>query len=89
MKIYEQAGYTKEEFERLKAKFRKPALLIPDEGVKITPQLYKELKDTISALERRNFTLEQDIRILEIKIALLESQLSKANTIYTYYYDNT
>lgn len=81
MKVYEQAGFTKEEFERIKAELRKPGLIMPNEGVPISPQLYKQLKDKISALERQNFTLVQDNRVLETKVALLESQLSRANAI--------
>ena len=70
MKLYEQMGYTKEEFERMKA-----GLIYSKETAPISPQLYKELKDKISALERQNFTLAQDNRVLETKIALLESLL--------------
>ena len=51
------------------------------EGVPISPHLYKQLKDRISELERQNFTLAQDNRLLETKIALFEAQLSRANTI--------
>lgn len=76
MKLYEQMGYTKEEFEAIKA-----GLIFPKETVPISPHLYKQLKDRISALERQNFTLAQDNRVLETKIALIESQLARANDI--------
>lgn len=76
MKLYEQLSYTKEEIDRMKA-----GLIFPKERVPISPQLYKQLKDKISALERQNFTLVQDNRVLETKVALLEFQLSRANAI--------
>ena len=76
MKLYEEAGYTKEEFDLIKA-----GLIYPKERALISPQLYKQLKDKISALERQNFTLAQDNWVLETKVALLESQLSRANDI--------
>lgn len=76
MKLYEQLSYTKEEIDLMKA-----GLIFPKERIPISPQLYKQLKDKISALERQNFTLVQDNRVLETKVALLEFQLSRANEI--------
>lgn len=76
MKLCEQQVYTKQEIELIKA-----GLIYPKETVPISPHLYKQLKDKISVLERQNFTLAQDNRVLETKIAALEYQLLRANTI--------
>lgn len=76
MKVYEQMGYTKEEFEAVKAK-----LLFPKESISISPHLYKQLKDKIRELEQQNFILTQNNNTLENTVRVLQTQLTRANEI--------
>ena len=77
MKLYDQAGYTKEEYEALKTKLIYPK----NKPIAISPELYKALKEREFTMQLRIVELEERNKSLLDVVERQDEQIRKLNRI--------